>query len=72
MMRRHIQWLEGSFLFGAHEVEQTGHDLTVVGLKDFESKCSNSGSRFSKKLTCHTLVTPRSRVNSATAISQGG
>ena len=33
MMWRHIQRWQRSFLFRAHEVEETGHDLTVVGLK---------------------------------------
>ena len=31
-----------------------------------------STQKWSRWFTCHTLVTPRSRVNSATAISQGG
>ena len=33
MMWRHIERWQGSFLFRAHELEETGHDLAVVGLE---------------------------------------
>ena len=109
MMWRHIERWEGSFLFRAHELEETRHDLPVVGLEILKlrkevvghpcvlltlvlvakwdgisrrdkfltlhvQKCSKWCIFIQEKMefTCHTLVTPRSRVNSATAISQGG
>ena len=33
MMWRHIERRKGSFLFRAHELEEAGHNLTVVGLE---------------------------------------